>query len=153
MRLAVFFGLRSAGALRRVKPMPEPRPVAQPDAVTQTWWDATREGKLLIQRCPACGHHQHYPRNVCTSCGTLGPEFVACEGRGTIYSHTTVHRAPHPAFEPPYVVALVRLEEGPVLMGNVVGIEPGAVRCDMPVKLTWENLDDGRRLPMFTPED
>jgi uncharacterized OB-fold protein len=132
--------------------MTEPRPVALPDAVTAPWWDATREGRLLIQRCPSCGHHQHYPRNICTACAHLGPEFVESVGHGTIYSHTTVHRAPHPAFTPPYVVALVRLAEGPVLLANVVGCEPGAVQCDMPVRLVWEDLDDGRRLPMFTPE-
>jgi hypothetical protein len=133
--------------------MSDARPVAQPDAVTQPWWDATREGRLLIQRCAACGHHQHYPRNICTACGALGPAFVPSEGRGTVYSHTTVHRAPHPAFTPPYVVALVRLAEGPVLLTNLTGVEPDAVRCDMPVRLVWEDLADGRRLPMFTPTE
>lgn len=133
--------------------MSVPRPVAQPDAITQPWWDATREGKLMVQRCAACGRHQHYPRNICTSCGRLDPELVETAGRGTVYSHTTVHRAPHPAFTPPYVVVLVRLAEGPVLLANIVGAEPGSVRCDMPVKLMWEDLEDGRRLPVFTPTE
>ncbi len=43
---------------------------AEPDEMTQTWWDATREGRLLVQSCEACGHRQHPPRAVCTACGS-----------------------------------------------------------------------------------
>jgi len=132
--------------------MTEPKPVAAPDAVTQPWWDATAEGRFVVQRCDVCQHYQHYPRALCTSCGStehLG--FVEATGRGIVYSHTTVRRAPHPAFTPPYVVAMVRLEEGPVLLTNIVGCAPEDVRCDMAVKVTWEDLPDGRKLPLFEP--
>lgn len=128
--------------------MTEPRPVAAPDHVTQPWWDATREERLLVQRCASCTHHQHYPRNICTACGSTDLGFVEASGRGTIYSHTTVHRAPHPAFTPPYIVALVRLEEGPVILTSIIG----DARCDSPVRVAWEALDDGRKLPVFTAE-
>jgi len=128
--------------------MSEPRPVAEPDAITQPFWDATSEGRFTVQRCAACGHHQFYPRALCIACGSTDLGFVEASGRASVYSHTTVRRAPHPAFEPPYVVALVRLEEGPVLMTNLVGIDEP--RCDMPVHLVWEDLPDGRKLPLFT---
>jgi uncharacterized OB-fold protein len=128
----------------------EPRPISGADHCTQVWWDATREGRLLVQRCASCGHRQHYPRNVCTACGGSDLAFDEASGRGVVYSHTTVRRAPHPAFTPPYVVALVRLAEGPVVLSNIVGVEPGSVRCDMPVRLVWEDLPDGRKLPLFT---
>jgi hypothetical protein len=130
---------------------PEPRPIAAPDSVTQEWWDGTRERRLLVQRCRSCGHQQHYPRNICTGCGASDLSLVEAAGRGSVYSFTVVHRAPHPAFEPPYVVALVRLEEGPVLLTNIVGCAPEDLRCDMPVTVGWEDLPDGRRLPVFTP--
>ena len=128
--------------------MSEPRPIGDPDPITQPWWDATREGRFLLQRCAACGHRQHYPRALCTRCGAADLTWDDVSGRGTVYSHTTVRRAPHPAFEAPYVVALVRLEEGPVLLTNIVGA--AEVRCDMPVHLVWEDLPDGRKLPLFT---
>lgn len=128
--------------------MGEPRPIADADAITAPWWDATREGRFLFQRCTSCNHRQHYPRALCTACGATDLTFDEASGRGTIYSHTTVRRAPHPAFEPPYVVALVRLEEGPVVLTNIVGADE--VRCDMPVRLVWEDLPDGRKLPLFT---
>lgn len=123
------------------------RPVAPPDAATQEWWDATRERRLLVQRCQTCGHHQHYPRGICTSCHGTSLGYVEASGRGTIYSFSEVMRPPHPAFEPPYVVALVRLDEGPVVMGNIVG--GGEPACDAAVVLAWEPLSDGRNLPQF----
>jgi uncharacterized OB-fold protein len=128
----------------------EARPISDPDHGTQAWWDATREGKFLVQRCAGCDHRQHYPRNLCTACGGTDLTYDEASGRGQIYSHTTVRRAPHPAFEAPYVVALVRLEEGPVVLSNITGVDPADVRCDMPVKLVWEDLPDGRKLPLFT---
>lgn len=122
------------------------KPVAPPDNVTQPWWDATRDGKLLVQRCRSCGHAQLYPRSSCTSCYGTDLTWQPASGRGVIYSHTMVHRAPHPAFTPPYVVALIRLEEGPMVMANV----DGDVRCDQPVRAMWEDLEDGRKLLQFT---
>lgn len=129
--------------------MNESRPIAPPDHCTQEWWDATREGRFLVQRCAECGHRQHYPRNICTACGGARLTYDQATGRGTVYSHTTVRRAPHPAFDAPYVVALVRLDEGPLVLTNIVG----EARCDMPVRLVWEDLPDGRKLPLFTGDE
>jgi hypothetical protein len=124
---------------------PEPPPV---DAVTQGWWDATRERRLVVQRCDACGHLQHYPRALCTACGgtTLGWQDVI--GSGAIDSFTVVHRG-LPGYDAPYVVARVRLTEGPVLLTNLVGAPADAWSCDQPVRVAWQPLSDGRHLPLF----
>ena len=127
------------------------------DAVTAPWWDATREGVLLIQLCQACGRFQHYPRALCTGCGgtDLGWEQVA--QYGVVDSFTVVHRG-LPGFPAPYVVARVRL---PLpnrihLLTNLVdadGNTPAdldAIRCDQTVELSWRPLSDGRQLPVFT---
>lgn len=131
--------------------MSEPRPIAEPDSLTEPWWEATKQERLLLQRCTSCGNHQHYPRNLCTACSSTDLEYVPSGGRGEVYSFTVIHRSPNPAFDPPYVVALVRLNEGPVLLTNIVGIPPKDVRCDMRVRVVWEPLPDGRKLPVFTP--
>lgn len=127
------------------------RPVTDPDSLTEPWWQATRDERLLVQRCAACGNHQHYPRALCTSCASTDLDYAPTTGRGEVHSFTVVHRPPSPAFEPPYVVALVRIEEGPMLLTNLVGCDPDEVQCDMPVKVVWEPLPDGRNLPLFTP--
>ena len=127
------------------------RPVAPPDKVTKSWWNGTSARTLLIQACNRCNHQQFYPRSTCTRCGSTDLRDQTTAGTGRIYSFTVVHRAPHEAFTPPYVVALVRLDEGPVMMTNITGCAPDDIRCDMPVTVVWEDLPDGRRLPMFVP--
>jgi uncharacterized OB-fold protein len=127
---------------------PELPPV---DAVTQGWWDATRERRLVLQSCGACGAVQHYPRALCTSCGAtdqLGWREVS--GNGTVDSFSVVHRG-LPGFEAPYVVARVRLAEGPILMTNLVDADVESWSCDDAVAVAWQPLSDGRHLPLFAP--
>lgn len=126
--------------------------VPPPDATTQPWWDATRERRLVLQAC-GCGHVQHPPGPVCRACGSLETGWAEAAGRGTVDTYTVVHRAPSPDFEPPYVLARVRLSEGPVLLTNLVDCPVGAVACGHPVRLAWRPLTDGRALPVFTLED
>ncbi|MCA1711942.1 MAG: OB-fold domain-containing protein [Actinobacteria bacterium] len=128
------------------------RPLPPVTSDTQAWWDATREQRLLVQHCTSCGVHQHYPRALCTSCGATDLTFDDATGTGSIISFTVVHRAPSESFAPPYVVALVRLDESVQLLTNIVAA-PEDVRCDQPVTVTWEALDDGRHLPLFTPTE
>lgn len=131
--------------------MSGPRPITDADSITEEWWQATREARLVLQTCRECSTFQHYPKAVCTNCGSTDLEYAKASGRGEVYSFTVIHRAPDPAFDPPYVVALIRLSEGPVLLSNIVGVKPEEVRCDMSVEVAWEDLPDGRKLPVFTP--
>ncbi|WP_433413049.1 Zn-ribbon domain-containing OB-fold protein [Microtetraspora malaysiensis] len=119
------------------------------DEVTEGFWAATRERRLVIQSCRACGRRQHYPRWLCTACGGAELEFLPVSGLGVVDSFTVVHRAPAPGLAPPYVVARVRLAEGPVMLTNLVGDADWA--CDLPVRVDWRPLPDGRHLPVFRP--
>lgn len=122
-----------------------------PDEVTKPWWDATVERSLLIQSCSACGNFQHYPRALCIRCCSIKLEWVQASGRGVIDSFTTVHRAPSAAFAAPYVIARVRIEEGPVLLTRIIGLVEPNLRCGQEVALDWEPLSDGHNLPVFRP--
>ena len=51
----------------------------------------------------------------------------------------------------PYVVALVELEEGPRMMTNIVGCDPSEVRVGQAVRVTWEELSDGRNIALIEP--
>lgn len=131
-----------------------PKNVAEPDEATRTWWDATREQRLVVQVCGDCGHAQHPPRTLCTGCGrtdTLGHH--DSDGTGVVDACTVVMRAPDADHEAPYVVARVRLPEGVVLLSNVVTDDPHSVRIGDPVVVSWQQLDDGRALPVFTPQE
>jgi hypothetical protein len=79
--------------------------------------------------------------------------WTAVSGVGKVFSFVTYHRVYHPAFaqEVPYVVALVELAEGPRLLTNIVGVPPEAVTCDMPVKVVFDDVEDGVAVPKFAP--
>jgi uncharacterized OB-fold protein len=89
---------------------------------------------------------------VCTVCGdTENLSWATSAGIGVVDACTVVHRAPGPGFQPPYVVARVRLGEGPVVLSNVVTDDPDAVGIGDDVVLDWRPLADGRALPVFRP--
>lgn len=134
-----------------MSPPPDLPPPA--DEVTAPWWEATREHRLLVQKCDGCGHAQHPPRALCVGCGRLDPGWLPVDGRGVIDACTVVERAPAPGFDPPYVVARVRLDEGPILLTNIVTAHPYDVQIDQTVWLDWRPLADGRALPIFSPAD
>jgi uncharacterized OB-fold protein len=75
-------------------------------------------------------------------------------GRGRLHTFTINYRPrPDGPFAGPYVIAIVELDEGPRLMTNLVGVEPdpAQLRCDMPVEVVFEPLDDDITLPRFRP--
>ena len=117
--------------------------------LTEQWWAAADQRHLLIQRCDACDHHQHYPRTVCTGCGADTPAWVVASGTGVVDSFTVVHRAPGPDIAVPYVVARVRLAEGPVVLTHLVDAPSDSWRCDEPVRLDWRPRGEGGWLPVF----
>jgi uncharacterized OB-fold protein len=78
----------------------------------------------------------------------------AASGRGRLYSYV-INQRPHPAFDGPYAIAVVELEEGPRMMTNIVGCEqtPEALVLDMPLAVSFEVASDDITLPLFRPAD
>ncbi|MDF1719427.1 MAG: Zn-ribbon domain-containing OB-fold protein [Minwuia sp.] len=119
-------------------------PLPPPNAESQAFWDAARDGHLLLTRCTACDAVQFPPQHSCTACGgTTGNPFTA-SGTGEIFTFTINHRAPSPAFKAraPYIIALVDLAEGPRLMMNVINCAPEDVKIGMTVKIVFEARGD-----------
>ncbi len=119
----------------------------------EPFWAATRDERLVLPWCTACERPVWYPREVCPDCLDSALEWRPATGRGVVYACTVVHRPQVPALDPPYVVALVELDEGVRLMSNVVGRPPEQVAVGDRVQVTWEPLSDGRRLPLFVPSE
>lgn len=129
------------------KPVPDVNPWAKP------FWEAARENKLIIQKCPDCNQHVFYPRLVCPHCFSENLEWVEASGKGTIYSYTVVTNNSPSAFinDIPYIVALIKLDEGVQMLSNIVECDPDELTCDMPVEVTFEKLNDDFTLPKFRP--
>ncbi|HEX3899768.1 MAG TPA: OB-fold domain-containing protein [Mycobacteriales bacterium] len=130
-------------------------PMPLPDPETEGFWAATREGRLTISRCQSCRVWQHPPTENCRRCGGAST-FEPVSGRGTVYSFIVIRQATVPGRRPPYVVALVELEEQAGLrLSATVLAEPDAVRVGMPVQALLEPVsDDGEFIaPSFVPSD
>lgn len=128
-----------------------PRPLPQPTPETQHFWDGTKAGKLLLQRCRDCGTPYFPPRPQCPETGSRDVEVFEASGRGTLLSYVINHRR-HPSFDGPYAIALVKLEEGPTMMSNIVDCPqtPEALVLDMPLEVTFEDHGD-IAIPLFRP--
>jgi uncharacterized OB-fold protein len=133
--------------IKPAKPVPRPAPESIP------YWEAAKQHRLSLPRCEDCEQHWFPPSRSCPHCLSANFTFQDVSGRGKVYSFVTFHRPYHPAFteEVPYVVALVELDEGPRLLTNILGIAPEEVRCDMPVVVTYDDVDNEHSIPKFRP--
>ena len=121
--------------------------------ISAPFWEATKTQQFVLQHCSSCGKTVHYPRALCPHCHSDSLEFKPASGQGEIYAFSVMHRPGNPTMTErvPYVVALIELEEGVRMMSNVVGCEHDDIQVGMKVQVTWEELSDGRNLPLFEP--
>lgn len=93
-----------------LKPIPEPIPVTQP------YWDAAKKREPHIQKCQDCDGHVFYPIIYCPHCGSSALQWQAVSGRAALLSYVINHiAAPGYEGEISYVIAIVKLKEGPTL--------------------------------------
>lgn len=126
-------------------------PLPMPDEDTRPFWEGCRAHKLLFQKCLACGFVRWPPSIACPACYSSDTEWITASGKGKIYTFAVFHKVFHPAFEgkTPYIVAVVKLAEGPMLSTNITGQPPSDIACNMPVEVVWEDVTDTVSLPKF----
>ena len=128
------------------------KPIPAPDETGRPFWEGAAQGELRVQRCTDCGHRQHYPRKICTRCGG-DPVWEPASGRGQVYTFTVVRQYGMPPFrdELPYVVAMIELEEGVRMMGNITDVDPDEVKIGMPVEAYAIIAEEGIGIPCWRP--
>jgi uncharacterized OB-fold protein len=116
------------------------------------FWTSGQRGELVFQRCQACGFYIHPPYPRCPECLSTDIKPEAVSGRGTVVSVTVNEQMWNPTQPPPYVIALIEIEEQPAvrLMTNVINCEPYDVHIGMPVRVTFEDYDPVW-IPLFEP--
>ena len=134
------------------------KPLPTPSNVSQPFWDAAKEHRLIYQRCRACGARVFYPRDICPGrdcfgVGTL--DWVESSGKGWVYAHTISYQPAHAAFAEDvlYVLAIIELDEGWRMNSNVINIDPADVRIGMRVEVVWDDVTDEFTLPKFQPSN
>jgi acetyl-CoA acetyltransferase/uncharacterized OB-fold protein len=131
-------------------PSPRPLPALTPE--NEFFWTAGRDGVLRVQRSVPCGALLFPPTPICPHCRSTDVEIVEVSGRATVVGATVNHHQWLPRLPPPYVVAIVALEEDDRvrLTTNVVGCEPEDVHPGLRVAVRFEEHGDVW-LPLFAP--
>jgi len=121
---------------------PKPLPDVD-DPLTSAFWAGTREGRLLVPCCAACGYVWWPPEPVCPQCLRPAPEWQPIAPTGTLWSYAIYRRALDPAFasEIPYAVALVELASGIAMYGLVDGGIEG-LEIGQPMQALFDRVDE-----------
>lgn len=129
------------------------KPLPDPDGPSRVYIEHCQRHELWLQRCLSCGAIQFGVRTVCADCLSREIEGFKSSGRGKVHTFSVVRRAPTEAWRAdcPYVIAIVELDEGPRMMAQVKRCDPDQVKCEMDVKVFFEDVAVGISLPQFEP--
>lgn len=127
------------------------KPLPKVDSISRPYWEAARRRELRLQRCASCGTVRFPPRLRCPSCLSAEATWELMSGRGRVWSWIEMHQQYFAGFkdELPYVVLWVQLDEGPMIMTNLVDSDPERLRCDAAVAVTFVDVTDEITLPHF----
>lgn len=110
------------------------------------FWQAAREGRLMLRYCTACGKPHWYPRVLCPFC--LGDtEWKTATGFGEIYTYSITRRVG----PQPFCIAYVRLDEGVTMLTHIVDTDLDSVRIGQRVKVRFAATEGGPPVPVFVP--
>lgn len=131
-----------------------PATVGIPPAVTEEtapFWDAAAQGRLLIERCTACGAEGFPPRGICRRCRSRALAQTEISGPGVVYSYTVNYQRWLPDLEVPYAMVLVEFPDHPGVrvFGRLRGRAPEAVAVGMSVAVGFEPGPGGFAIPSF----
>ncbi len=129
------------------------KPLPAPDELSQPFWEATKQHRLVVQRCQDCNYFNHPPRPACDACQSQQLQFEPVSGRGTIYTFTVMHQPNIAGFEDqiPYINILVELEEQSLLfmVSNLLSSEKDKIYIGGRVEAYYEDVDVDITLPQF----
>ncbi len=116
---------------------------------TKFFWDGVNAHELRIQRRPD-GTLQHPPVPAMWADKDAPADYVVSSGRGTVFSYVVHHAPKVPGRTLPFVIALVELEEGVRMLGELRGVDPAQVKIGMPVTATYIDFPDSEVSPAWT---
>jgi uncharacterized OB-fold protein len=130
-----------------------PVPDVLEDDEAAPYWQAAREGRLMLPRCDRCATVIWYPRQFCPACGSSVVSWFEASGTGRVYSYSMIRRgqAEYSAAVP-YLLAYVELEEGPRVLTNLVDFDTEPA-IGQRVSALFEHDSAGAGLLRFRPAE
>ena len=109
--------------------------------IAQNWRLKGQRYSLTGEKCPNCGHAIFPPRDVCPECAAEAKTLFQFSGKGEVYSFTTVQDAPA-GFEEqaPYVLAIVKLDEGPMVTAQLTDLDGSPLEIGQRVEMVTRKL-------------
>jgi uncharacterized OB-fold protein len=109
--------------------------------LSQHWRLKQQRYALVGEVCPHCHGKIFPPRDICPDCGKDAKTTFQFSGKGEVYSFTTVHQAPAGHEEnAPYTLALVRLDEGPMVSAQLTDLDNQTIEIGTPVEMVTRKL-------------
>jgi len=129
------------------------KPLPSMDHWNRPFWEGCKAGKLMAQKCDESGEIWLPPSPISPVTRTDAWSWIALSGRGRVWSWVVMHQRYFKSFSDdlPYNIAQIKLDEGPMLISNIVGIRNNEIQADMSVCAVFENVTDEITLPKFTP--
>jgi uncharacterized protein len=123
-----------------------------PTASDKPFWEAARRHILTAYHCHKCGAWYSQPTD-CLKCDKSQMGWDPVSGKGRLYTFGIYHQLYHPAWKGdiPYNVACVQLDEGPIMLTNIVNCKNEDLYVDMPVEVVFDDITPEFSLPKFTP--
>jgi uncharacterized OB-fold protein len=115
--------------------------------ISRHWRLRQQRYGLVGEICPHCRGKIFPPRDVCPHCAGEAKTPYVFSGRGEVYSYSTVYDAPE-GYEvnAPYTVAIVKLDEGPMVTAQLTDVDNNQVSIGTPVEMVTRKLrEDGER--------
>ena len=113
--------------------------------IPRHWRLKKQRYRLIGEQCGKCDAKIFPPRDVCPNCHGEAKIPLTLNGKGEVYSYTTIYEAPS-GFDgnAPYTVALVKLNEGPMVTAQLTDVDSSQIQIGMPVEMVTRKIrDDG----------
>ena len=129
-------------------------------APTAPFWAAAADRRLSLPHCDDCDRLVWYPAEACRRCGGTTRSWGDLSGRGTLFSWVVVHQQFLPQYDPPYITALVAVDEDPAvrLATRLLEVDPAdpGLTVDQPVEvvfapLTFPSVEGEVTAPFWRP--
>ncbi len=109
--------------------------------IPRFWRNERQRYALIGEVCPNCNEKLFPPRDICPHCGGPAHKEFQFSGKGEVYSFTKMYDAPAGFQEQaPYTVALIKLEEGPMITAQLTDLGNTPVEIGMPVEMVTRKL-------------
>jgi uncharacterized OB-fold protein len=113
-------------------------------SIARNWRLQRQRYRLEGEVCEGCNTRIFPPRDICPECEAPAKTPFVFSGRGEVYSYSTVYKPPRGYEEfAPYTVALVQLEEGPMVTAQLTDVDTDQIHIGMPVEMVTRKIHGG----------